>query len=117
MSEVFQLSLPSEKENVSMVRLLSSFVAAKGSFNIEQIEDLKVSVSEVLNFEINQTEKFDISVILEEDRMSVECNRGKDEKFQSSRGDHQMSCMILESLMDEVEFTDDFIRITLLKED
>jgi serine/threonine-protein kinase RsbW len=43
------LELPAKSEFVSTVRLTASSVASRAGFNVDEIEDIKVSISEICN--------------------------------------------------------------------
>lgn len=53
------LELPAKSEFVSTVRLTASSVASRAGFNVDEIEDIKVSISEICNLIL--TKQGDIS--------------------------------------------------------
>ncbi len=44
--DIFKLTIPSKPDYISVARLTSSAIANKIGFNIEDIEDIKVSIAE-----------------------------------------------------------------------
>ncbi|MBN2286478.1 MAG: ATP-binding protein [Tissierellales bacterium] len=53
MKETIKLEIPKKSEFISIIRLTTSFVANNVGFNIEEIDDLKVVVSEMCIYFIN----------------------------------------------------------------
>ena len=71
MDKIF-VKIPSEKKYISTVRLSISSIANTISMNIENIEDLKVSISEVMNLFVDESEFFEISMDVFEDKVAIE---------------------------------------------
>ncbi len=71
MDKIF-VKIPSEKKYISTVRLSISSIANTISMNIENIEDLKVSISEVMNLFVDESEFFEISMDVFEDKVEIE---------------------------------------------
>ncbi|MEL7649547.1 MAG: ATP-binding protein [Sedimentibacter sp.] len=103
------LSIPKKSEYMSTVRLATSALANIKSFNVDDIEDLKVIVSEVCTFFISSIKNSDrplcIEYRVEKDRLTVEVadlNEGTiDEK---DKANSEMCIMIIESLSDDYNF-------------
>ena len=70
MDKIF-VKIPSEKKYISTVRLSISSIANTISMNIENIEDLKVSISEVMNLFVDESEFFEISMDVFEDKVAI----------------------------------------------
>lgn len=115
--ERYSLTAPNRKENVSMIRLMTSFVAAKMKFDIEAIEDLKVCVGEALNYHIEKTENFHVIIIEDEEFIEIQFDLGDfDHEEGNPLFDENLSKLILDSLMDHVEFNQTNIVIRKKKE-
>ncbi|MDR5658921.1 ATP-binding protein [Serpentinicella sp. ANB-PHB4] len=114
-----QLSIPNKPEYVSIVRLTLSSIASKMGFDIEEIEDLKVAVSEACtnaithgikeeekNFEIlfqTYDKKIEITVY---DKGKGYLGSNKMEKPDHSElKEGGLGVFIIRSLMDQVEFS------------
>jgi serine/threonine-protein kinase RsbW len=69
------LILPAKSEYVSTARLTASSVASRIGFNIDEIEDIKVAVSEVCNIILskkgNSSERYKISYDITGDGLQV----------------------------------------------
>ena len=63
MDKIF-VKIPSEKKYISTVRLSISSIANTIAMDIECIEDLKVSISEVMNLFVDESSFFEISMVL-----------------------------------------------------
>lgn len=102
-----QLVLPSKAEYVSTARLVASSLANRIGFNIDEIEDIKVAVSEVCsNFVIKTTESCEIILIFEilKDtlQISFKCPCFTGDIFTDD--DEALASAIITALMDSVEF-------------
>ena len=64
--DMYKISIPNKPENIALVRLTASFIASKMNFDIEEIEDIRVAVSEACNIQMGNTENLDINFIREE---------------------------------------------------
>ena len=108
--ETIKLEIPAKVEYVSTVRLTSSSICYQMDFDIESSEDLKVAVSEALN------------MVMGEDRVLIAYNKREDGMeiivslpdrsivYKTDIGAN-MGRQILSSLVDEVEYKEDSIRI------
>lgn len=115
--EKYHIEIENKKENVSMIRLMTSFIAMKMDYNVEEIEDLKVSVGEAMNYHIGMTERFIVDFETEDDRIVIRFDLGKEAtREKDRRTDPDLSRMILETLMDEVTITDNALILSKTKE-
>jgi len=71
MDKIF-VKFPSEKKYISTLRLSISSIANTISMDIENIEDLKVSISEVVNLFVDESEFFEISMDVFDDKIEIE---------------------------------------------
>lgn len=112
------LTLPNSPEFVSVARLALSGVAGRMGFNVDDIEDLKVAVSEACTNALkhgsqNQDEKYYVHYTIEKEKLIIEvCDNGKGidiEKIKTPDLDHPkesgLGLYIIQTLMDEVEIT------------
>ncbi len=108
--EEFRLSFQNEKENVSLIRLSSSFVAMKCGFSLDDIEDIKLCASECLNLQINRSEIIDCTMIIEDNYMQLIFKLDGSNPRENNEKD-QISEMIIQSLMDEYEINGSEIKV------
>lgn len=117
MNDIVELKVPSKLEYISLVRLASSSIANAFNLNVDEIEDIKVCVNEacvnILNF--SDAREIDIKFSLIKDRINISIknvveNISEDAEY-SKQG--EMGLLIINSLMDEVEFKNN--TITMVK--
>lgn len=106
--EKIKLVIPKKSEYLSTIRLTTSALSNISSFNIDDIEDLKVIISEVCNFFINnikENEKpFEIEYFIENNKFKIEVSDLNDGKItENDKINSEMCIMIIESLADEYE--------------
>lgn len=108
--ENVQLSLPCKAEYVSTARLVASSMANRLGFDIDEIEDIKVAVSEVCSNLVIKTEEtceYVILFIIKEDKLDVlfKCPCFVGDIFADE--DEALATAIITALMDSVEFHPD----------
>lgn len=75
MSDILRFSVPGKPEYVSMIRLAVSSAANTAGFNIEEIDDIKIAVSEACTNVVCHGQ------LKENDVYEVICNIGENEFF------------------------------------
>ena len=108
--EEFRLSFQNEKENVSLIRLSSSFVAMKCGFSLDDIEDIKLCATECLNLQRNRSEIIDCTMIIEDDNMQLIFKLDGFNPRENNEKD-EISEMIIQSLKDEYEINGREIKV------
>lgn len=103
------LNIPKKSEYMSTIRLTTSALSNLNGFNIDDIEDLKVIISEVCTFFISNIEEnnkpLSIEYQVEEKRMIVEVSDLNDGKIdEKNKANSEMCIMIIESLADNYNF-------------
>lgn len=123
------LIIPLKSEYVSIARLTASGIASRTGFSIDDIEDIKVAVSEVFNKLIAgketsgiKTPECKIEFIIEKEKISILVYISpEDIDNNMSDSEDELSLRIINVLMDNVEFTEKgeyIIKMTkLLKRD
>ncbi len=108
MKDKIKLVIPKKSEYVSVVRLTTSSISNLNGFNIEDIEDLKVILSEICVFFINSIDYDDKCIEIEycifEDKLEttvIDTNVGK--LSQDNKDNSKLSMLIIESLADKFE--------------
>lgn len=103
--------VPSKAEYVSVVRLTASGIASRMGFDIDDIEDIKVSISEVISRMIEKhlsSERIEIDFHIYSDSIQIDFRLSDGlpgNIFESEAGDFAFE--IVRSLMDEVNLNVD----------
>ena len=105
--EKITITIPSNKKYIKSIRLFTASLASDLGFDIEQVEDLRVVVSEAINYKISDQ---DITIeFLPEDKNLAIKVIGKDKSLDERA--LNMRNLILEELADEVNISEDSIEI------
>ncbi|MDD7464125.1 MAG: anti-sigma regulatory factor [Anaerococcus sp.] len=102
-----ELKIPAKENYLKSLRLLSASIASDMGFDIEAVEDIRVVVSEAVNYKLGQG-YVDIKFHVEDDSLTV-LVLGKDKKIDDTA--LQMRNLILEALADEASVSEDEIRL------
>lgn len=113
--EVIRLSVPSKPEYVQTLRLVTASVANRLHFDIEAVDDLRVCVSEAVNGRIVLSGSVDVVFEADEDELRIRILGGRD-RTGDEEGD-DLSTMILQSLLDDVEETGDCLVLVKRRRD
>lgn len=103
MDKIF-VKIPSEKKYISTVRLSISSLANTIAMDIECIEDLKVSISEVMNLFVDESSFFEISIAVIEDKIEIEVLPDVSISEIQQKEENKFALLILENLVDKIEF-------------
>lgn len=117
--DFIKLTVPCRPDYVGVVRLTTSSIGSKIDFNIEEIEDIKVAIAEACINAMGKSESLNIEYELCKDKL-IMFVENVTEKIDSSRKDakeKELGILIIRSLMDEVEFTDEGIKMIKKTED
>ncbi len=109
-SEQIKLTLPVNAAYVSAARLTASSVANRLNFDIEEIEDIKVAVSEACTYIIKKysSEKernFKIEFTLSNDNITISISVDNKENIKIDK--EEMSLLVIKALMDTTTITCD----------
>ena len=114
------LELPAKSEYVSTIRLTASSVASRLGFDIDQIEDIKVSVAEVCNLLLSRMKedllRYKITFELHEGELTV-IFEGIDVPLRClcENIGEEYGLYIIRALMDNVELCNDKSSIVISK--
>ena len=103
MDKIF-VKIPSEKKYISTVRLSISSIANTIAMDIECIEDLKVSISEVMILFVDESSFFEISIAVIEDKIEIEVLPDISISEIQQKEENKFALLILENLVDKIEF-------------
>ncbi len=108
--DVVSLIIPSKPDYISVVRLTTSAIAHKIGLNIDEIEDVKVSIAEacINALNLNGKEEISIEFEVEEDKLIIRVKNVKENiPHELSEGkERELGLLIIKSLMDEVKFNE-----------
>ena len=105
--EKITINIPSNKKYIKSIRLFTASLASDLGFNIEQVEDLRVVVSEAINYKISDQD-ITIEFLPEDKNLSIKVI-GKDKTLDERA--LNMRDVILKELADEVNISEDAIEI------
>ena len=106
--DTISLIIPPKTIYLKSMRLLAASLASDMGFDIEQVEDIRVVVSEAINYKMSDRD-IKINFYIKENLMKVEVI-GKDRKIEEEN--LKIKQIILEQLADKVEVVDDKIILT-----
>ncbi len=107
--EKINLTIPKKSEYMSTIRLTTSALSNMNGFNVDEIEDIKVIISEVCTLFINgvenNSEPINIKYEMENGKLNVEVtDLNKGEISEEKSTNNNMNIMIIESLADNYNF-------------
>ena len=110
------LTIPSKPDYISLVRLTASSISNKCRLNIDEIEDIKVSLGEacINSLSLTKEETITINFKIDEEKLVITVT---DVKEQIPNGldetrERELGVLIIKSLMDKVLFNDTGIEMT-----
>ncbi len=111
--DVIKLTIPRKPDYISLVRLTTSGIAYSMGLNVDDIEDIKVSIGEACVNSLMLTDEEDISLVFEidEEKLSIEVTNVSENipEDLDEKKERELGLLIIKSLMDEVAFNEDGI--------
>lgn len=100
-----ELTIPKKSEYISTIRLTTSALSNVKGFNVDDIEDIRVIISEVCTFFIsnleNDSQPLNIKYTINDNNLNVEvADLNSGEFTEKNRNNSEMCVMIIESLAD-----------------
>lgn len=107
------IRIPSKPDYISMVRLSTSSVGYNMGLNVDEIEDIKVSIGEacINSLSITNDESITIEYFLSDKKLDIIVSGAKEnipEDIEENK-ERELGVLIIKSLMDKVEFNSDGI--------
>merc|ERR1712130_227927 len=99
--EKISINIPAQKLYIKSIRLFTASLASDLGFNIEEVEDLRVVVSEAINYKLSDDDVV-VEFLPEEKNLQIKVI-GKDKSLDERA--LKMRDLILRELADEVEIT------------
>lgn len=119
--DIIKLSIPRKPDYISLVRLTTSGIAHSMALNIDDIEDIKVSIGEacINALSLNNTEEISLVFEVDEDKLCIRVKDVKEKipKELDQSKERELGILIIKSLMDEVEFNEEEIKMIKYVED
>ncbi|NLX62242.1 MAG: histidine kinase [Tissierellia bacterium] len=117
-SDIFKLTIPSKPDYISVARLTSSSISSKLGFSIDEIEDIKVCISEACTNALERTDEINIKFEITQDQFiitvdDVSLPKNDEEKMKEIH----FGILIMKSLMDEVNFLEKGVEMIKYLED
>lgn len=112
MNDTICLSIPAEPVYISVVRLTASSLASNLGFDIEEVEDIRVCVSEACNNLMNDRSQISLRFTVKESALEIDVD-GFSKPYTEQ---DKLGYLIMSSLMDVVEETADGIHMIKAKE-
>lgn len=106
--DTLKLTIPPKTIYLKSMRLLAASLASDIGFDIEKVEDIRVVVSEAINYKMSDRD-IKINFYIKENLMKVEVI-GKDREIEEEN--LKIKQIILEQLADKVEVVEDKIILT-----
>ena len=108
------LTIPNKPDYISLARLTTSGIGSSMALDIDDIEDIKVSIGEAcINSLINSGDDINISFEIDEEKISI-CVSNVVEEISDEldeKKERELGLLIIKSLMDDVTFTKEGIKM------
>lgn len=111
--DFIKLTVPSKPDYVGVVRLTTSSIGSKINLSIDDIEDIKVAISEACINAMEKSENLDIEYNLCKDEFTMFVKNVSEEvdASQEDAKEKELGILIIKSLIDKVEFTDKGVKM------
>lgn len=111
--ETVELRVPSKPDYVSVVRLTTSAIASNADLNIDDIDDIKVAIAEACINALDKSEEIYIKYEILQDKLIIFVKNVSEKILEdiSDKKERELGILIIKSLMDEVEFTGDGVKL------
>jgi serine/threonine-protein kinase RsbW len=111
--ETVELRVPSKPDYVSVIRLTTSAIASNADLNIDDIDDIKVAIAEACINALDKSEEIYIKYEILQDKLIIFVKNVSEKISEdiSDKKERKLGILIIKSLMDEVEFTGDGVKL------
>lgn len=109
-----KLTIPNKPDYISLARLTTSGIGSSMALDIDDIEDIKVSIGEAcINSLISSAKDIDISFEIDEEKLSIDVSNVVEEISDEldEKKERNLGLLIIKSLMDKVTFSDEGIKM------
>jgi serine/threonine-protein kinase RsbW len=113
--DVINLTIPNKPDYISLVRLTTSGIGSSMALDIDCIEDIKVSIGEACINALLKDDEDNISIAFEIDEEKITINVSNviediPEDVEEKK-ERELGLLIVKSLMDKVDFTENGIEM------
>lgn len=108
---IIQLKVPSKAQYLQLLRLSTSSIANQAGFDIDDVEDLRVIISELVTDMIPVNEEINVEFTLCEESMKIEVYAKNLAYISNNQDNINMKKQILETLTDQIEIGEQSISI------
>lgn len=112
--DTIELAIPNKPDYVSLARLTTSGIGSSMALDIDDIEDIKVSIGEAcINSLISNTEDIKISFEIDEEKITIGVSdvvENIPDEIDEKR-ERELGLLIIKSLMDDVDFSKEGIKM------
>jgi serine/threonine-protein kinase RsbW len=117
MKDIIKIEIPKKSEYISVLRLTTSSIGNKADFNIEEIDDLKVIISEICIFFINNINESNLGLNIEFkiEKKNIEIEVKDLNKGTLKFEENDMCILIIESLSDVFKISIDEKKVYIKK--
>lgn len=120
-TDMIKISIPKKADYISIIRLTASGIAHSMGLNVEEIEDIKVAIGEacVNSLILDNKEEISLCFEIDEEKLSIHVSDVKENipEVLDDRKERELGLLIIKSLMDEVIFNEDGLKMMKYIED
>lgn len=113
--DTINLKIPKKPDYISLVRLTASGIGNSMALGIDDIEDIKVSIGEACINALIKEDEEEISIVFEidEEKLKIKVSDVVEviPKNLKENRERELGLLIINSLMDETDFTDNGIEM------
>lgn len=106
--DIINLKVPRKPDYISLVRLTTSGIAYSMGLNVDEIDDIKVSIGEacINSLMLNNEDELSLEFEIEEEKLCIRVTGVKEDipEDLDERKERELGLLIIKSLMDEVIF-------------
>lgn len=108
--DIINITIPRKPDYISLVRLTTSGIACSMGLNVDDIDDIKVSIGEacVNALILSDMEEISIVFVIDEEKLCVKVSNVKENINEEldEKKERELGLLIIKSLMDEVKFNE-----------
>lgn len=108
-NDIISLKIPSKAKYISLVRLTVSSMVYNAGFDVDEIDDIKVSMAEacINALTFSHDKDIEIEFKLDEESLTIEVGNVLEDipNDIEEKNERELGLLIIKSLMDEVSFT------------
>lgn len=111
--DTIKFTIPSNPKYIQMLRLSSASIANSMGFDIEDIEDIKVLVSELFTYLLPDLDEIRVDFVLNDSKLDIIFYRHSVQKEGLNEAQFELKKQILIALSDNIEFEDERVVVSI----